>query len=244
MKITGQIEQIFAHAVALDQNGNLKNSIYVTGKEIYIMNFDYTVMMRFKLRDTESPFSSPISFKANDYDSNEFQEEDGKIVFITSIAGYERKKICGTAEVTPEEAKLIFKPFIKDRKEKETLVLNKSLLSLLHEGLSHIEFSGKAGESLNMIQRNIYSGGVINISEKSDGLFSNTLKNDFGPIGIRTKDFIALFSFQDTLKFIFPNETKEDFMLVKSVDKKKRDMTAVVSCCLYDELIELQKSRK
>ena len=76
MKITGQIEQIFAHAVALDQNGGLRNSIYAEGKEIFIMNYDHTVLLRFKLRESENPFSGPISFKANDYDSPEFYEEE------------------------------------------------------------------------------------------------------------------------------------------------------------------------
>jgi hypothetical protein len=243
MKITGQIEAIFAHAVALDQSGGLRNSIYVTGREVYIMNYDHTVMLRFRLRDSETPFSEPISFKANDYDSNEFFEEDGKIVFLTGIKGYERKKICGKAEYTPDEIKETFRPYLNKERKTEQISMDNSILSLLDNDLSHIEFSGKKGGTMQMIQRNIYSGGIIEISEKSDGIFVNTLSEDFGPVGIKTKDFSALFTFQDTLNFEFPSSDKEDYIIVKSIDKKKRDMTGIIACCLYDELIQIQQSR-
>lgn len=244
MKITGQIEQIFAHAVALDQSGGLRNSIYVNGKEIYIMNYDHTVLLRFRLRDSEQAFSTPLSFKANDYDSNEFFEEDGKIVFFSSVQGYERRKVCGLAEYTPDEVKETMKQYLGKSTERESLTINQSIISLLDDSLSHIEFSGKKGCALKMIQRNIYSGGIVEVTEKTEGFFQNTLSEDFGPVGIKTKDFMSLFSFQETLKFEFPNTEKEDFILVKSIDRKKRDMTGVVACCLYDELIQIQESRR
>lgn len=244
MKITGQIEQIFAHAVALDQSGGLRNSIYVNDKEVFIMNYDHTVLLRFKLRNSETPFSTSLSFKANDYDSNEFFEEDGKIVFITETKGYQRRKVCGLAEYTTEEVKELMKLYTKNTGSRETLIIDSSIISLLDSDLSHIEFSGKKGETLKMIQRNIYSGGIIEISEKSEGMFSNKLSEDFGPIGIKTKDFTSLFAFQDALKFEFPNTKIEDFILIKSIDKKKRNMTGAIACCLYDELITIQKARK
>ena len=242
MKISGQIEQIFAHAVALDQNGGLRNSIYAEGKEVYIMNYDHTVLLRFKLRDSETVFDTPVSFKANDYDSNEFYIEDNKIVFVSDVQGYERKKICGKAENSPDEIKDIFKGYTKNKLEGETLVIDNSILSLLDEDLSHIEFSGKKGESLKMIQRNIYTGGVIEISEKVDGLFENKLEADFGPVGIKTKDFQALFTFQNTLKFEFPLGDETDYIMVRSIDQKKRNMVGVIALCLYDELIQLKET--
>lgn len=244
MKISGQVEQIFAQAVALDQNGGLRNSIYAKGREVHIINYDHTVLMRFRLRDSETAFDEPISFKANDYDSNEFTQEDGKIVFKTVQNGYERKKICGTAESTPDEIAEVLKSFLKNKETRETLILDKSVLALLDDDLSHVEFSGKKGEVLKMIQRNIYSGGITEVSEKVEGMFSNSLEKDFGPIGIKTNDFASLFAFQDQLKFEFPNKDKEDYIVVRSIDKKKRDMVAVIACCLYDELITIQESRR
>jgi len=240
MKITGQVEQIFAYAVALDQSGGLKNSIYAIGKEIFIMNYDHTVLLRFRLRDTEKVFENPISFKANDYDSNEFSEENGKIVFLSTNQGYEKKKVCGKAENSPEEIKALMSKFLKDKSEREEVILNNSVLSLLDMDLSHIEFSGKKGNSIKMIQRNIYSGGIIEINEKSEGLFQNSLKKNFEPIGIKTKDFEALFTFQNSLKFLFPKKGREDYIIIKSIDKNKRDMVGLIACCIYDELINIK----
>jgi hypothetical protein len=244
MKITGQVEQLFAYAVALDQSGGLKNTIYAIGKEIYIINYDHTVLLRFRLRDTEKLFDVPISFKADDYDSNEFYEEDGKIVFVSNNQGYEKKKVCGKAETKPEEIKELMSGYIKEKSNRNEIIINNSVLNLLDQDLSHIEFSGKKGKSLKMIQRNIYSGGIIEVSETNKGFFKNTLENDFGPIGIKTNDFKALFTFQDSLKFFFPSEENEDYLIIQSLDKNKRDMTGIVACCLYDELIQIKQLRR
>lgn len=243
MKITGQIEQIFAQAVALDQSGGLKNSIYAKGKEIYIINYDHTVLMRFRLRGSETEFSHPISFKANDYDSNDFEEVDGKVVFSSSNEGYERKKICGKAEHSHEEIQELFKSYLTTPGEKVTVTIGKSVLTLLADDLSHIEFFGKKGNPLKMIQRNIYSGGIIEISEKNDGIFSSNLPESFSPVGLRTNDFVSLFAFQDHLKFDFGMNENDSFVVVKSIDKNKRDMAVIVSGCLYDELIEIKQSK-
>lgn len=244
MKISGQIEQIFAHAVGLDQSGTLKNSIYVTGKEVYIMNFDHTILLRFRLRSSEIEFAQPLSFKANDYDSNEFMEEGGKIIFMSTNNGYQRKKTCGKAEYEPAQVRELFKTYLSHKEGRESIVIDQSVLSLLDDDLSHIEFSGKKGGVMKMIQRNIYSGGIVEVSEKTDGLFQNNLAKDFGPVGVKTNDLKALFAFQDQLKLEFPDTAKEDYIMVKSIDKTKRDMTGIIACCLYDELIQIQEARR
>jgi hypothetical protein len=243
MKIDGLIEEIFSQAVALDQSGRLRNTIYADKREIYILNYDHTVLLRFRLRSHESPFTEPISFKANDYDSNDFREEDGKIVFITEQNGFVRKKSCGRAEYTTAEVKDLFASYVRDSDNGEEVILNSKVISLLDQDLSHIEFIGEKGSTMKMIQRNIYSGGIIEIQEQGGGFFKNELKNDFGPIGIKTNDFISLFSFQDQdiLKFRFPVRGKEDFITIKSMDTNKRDMIGVVACCLYDEIIKIQE---
>jgi hypothetical protein len=242
MKITNLVEEIFAQAVVLDQNGGLRNTIYAIGREIFIMNYDHTVLLRFRLRATEGEFEHPISFKANDYDSNVFEEKDGKVIFFSKSDEYLRKKTCGTSELSPEEAKKLYRKYSRSvKEERDGVVLNKTVLELLDEKLSHVEFSGEKGESIKMIQRNIYSGGVIEITKANDGLFSEELENDFGPVAIKTGDFKSLFYFQDSLKFSFPHRGKEDFILVQSSDSSKRNFTAIVACCLYDEIIKIQE---
>jgi hypothetical protein len=242
MKITGQIEQIFSQAVALDQSGGLRNTIYADKREVFVLNYDHTVLLRFRLRAHESPFNEPISFKADDYDSNDFSEENGRIVFVTEQNGFIRKKSCGRAEYTPDQIQELFKSYAaKPLDEENDVILNATVLSLLDTDLSHIEFSGEKGDTLKMVQRNIYSGGLIEIQEQGGGFFKNELKTAFGPVGIKTNDFASLFQFQDTLKFQFPARGKDDFITVRSIDKNKRDMIGIIACCLYDEIIKIKE---
>lgn len=243
MKITNLVEEIFAQAVSLDQSGGLKNTIYAIGHEIYILNYDHTVLLRFRLRGSEGTFETPISFKANDYDSNVFEEKNGKIIFTSGNGEYERKKICGTTDLTPEEVKTLFNKYITDKENRIHSNLSSNVLSLLDTELSHIEFSGEEGGTIKMIQRNIYSGGIIEVTKKEDDamMFKEALESSFGPVAIKTDDFKALFYFQEVLQFSFPMTGKEDYILVKGTDKNKRDITGLIACCLYDEVIQLKE---
>lgn len=246
MKITNLVEGIFAQAVALDQSGGLRNTIYAIGHEIFILNYDHTVLLRFRLRASEGTFEHPIAFKANDYDSNTFEEKDGKIVFYSEKGEYQRKKVCGTSDLTPEEVKALYHNYATDVVDRAVVNLSKDVLSLLDTELSHVEFSGEVGQSIKMVQRNIYSGGIIEVEKKqdSDALFKEELENDFGPVAIKTEDFRALFTFQDVLKFSFPSRGKEDFILVTSGEENKRSITGIIACCLYDEVIQLKEVQK
>ena len=140
MKISEKVEQIFAHAVALDQNGKLKNTIYALDNEVFILNMDNSVLLNFELRKTETPFTSPISFAANDYDSRDFDEVNGKIIFTQKKEEYVRKKSCSTPGESPKDIKSMFEGF--DPLKGNVATIHEKVLSLLNEDLSHIEFSG------------------------------------------------------------------------------------------------------
>jgi len=243
-KISDLVEGIFANAVALDQNGGLKNTIYAIGSEVFIMNYDHTVLLRFRLRRSEASFDSPISFKANDYDSNEFEQKDGRVIFYSGNKGYIKKKTCGTTDLTPEEVKDLFEGYMELSEETLTATLSKDILELMDDSLSHIEFTGITGKGVKLTQRNIYSGGVIEVEKKSDGFFKDELESDFGPIGIKTSDFQALFTFQNQLKFSFPGSMDENnFIVVKSIESK-RDMVGIIASCLYDEIIKIKEVKR
>lgn len=246
MKVSNLVEQIFAQAVSLDQSGGLKNTIYIMEDRIFIMNYDHSVLIRFQLRKSENSFTQSISFKANDYDSEMFEQKDNKIIFHQESERFTRKKICGTTDITPEEVDTIFNEFYnnENKLERQKITLNKEILSLLDDELSHIEFSAEKGEGIKLIQRNIYSGGVIEIEEKNNGLFHTCFESGFGPLGMKTGDFKALFNFQDNLDFYFPAVENGEYILAKSTDQTKRNMSCVVACCLYDEIIELQQIKK
>lgn len=242
-KITNLVQGIFAQAVALDQSGGLKNTIYAISNEIFILNYDHTVLLRFKLRDSESPFNHPISFKADSYDSNVFEEKDGVITFYSDNEEYSRKKACGTTDLSPSDVKKLFRKYIKEKGERDTIILSKEVLELLDTNLSHVEFSSKTENRLKIVQRNIYSGELIEVEKKktNDGLYDEKIKHEFGPIAIKTNDLNALFNFQDVLKFSFPSKDKEDYLFVRGVDDSKRNFTGIIACCLYDEIINLKQ---
>lgn len=241
MEIKNFIEQIFSQAVALDQSGGLRNTIYANGREIFIMNYDHTVLLRFRLRAKESPFTSPISFKANDYDSKIFHQEGDRIIFTSGNDGYVKKKICGTTDLTPEQVKELFDEYLTDE-EGVSVTLSDSVLELLDDSLSHIEFSGEEGGQLKLIQRNIYTGGIIEIEQKSLGFLNNHLEREITPVAIKTDDFKALFTFDKSLKFTFPTSEQSDYIVINTIDRGKRDMTGILACCLYDEIIEIKQA--
>jgi hypothetical protein len=245
MKITGKIEGIFSHAVALDQNGGLRNTIYGLGSKVYIMNYDHTVLLRFAFPkgDKQKPFDPPISFKANDYDSNEFREEGNKIVFTSEKNGYLRTKTCGTTELTPMEVEELFKKYTDQVSDKRaTMTIDRGILELLDDALSHIEFIAEEGEEIKLIQRNIYSGGIIEVQKAGSLLDTEAVDNGVGPVAIKTGDFQALFSFTDVIKFHFPTDGNGDFVLVETY-KSNSPFKGVIACCLYDEIIEIKEAQ-
>jgi len=245
-KISQRVEEIFSQAVGLDQAGRMRNTIYALDDTIYILNFDHTVLLRFRLRKSETPFKSPVSFRANDYDSRQFYEEDGKIVFVSEGGGFTRKKSCASPGDTPEQIEELFESF--PIIEGNLLRLHRDVLSVLDDALSHIEFSAVDGSPI-LVQRNIYSGAVIELtrSDASEGLglgaeVQDQIDTDFGPVGMRTNDFMALFSFLDSLSFYFP-EGESDYCYVKS-DSPRLVMDGFISHCVYDELGGITESRK
>lgn len=245
MKVSSTIENIFSKAVGLDQSGGMRNTVYAIGKEIYILNHDHTVFLQFKLRPSESSFKSPVSFRANDYDSNVFEEEDGKIVFFSKAGDYHRKKSCSVPDLTPEQVRDLFSSFEKPEKG-FAVRLGKAVTELFEDGLSHIELVGDKGDALKLIQRNIYSGGIIEIQEKSEGgLFApdSVLPFDLEPVAIRTSDFNTLFSFWDSIKIEFAKQsTGGDYLYITGKSSQNREITGIVSCCIYDEIIEIKEA--
>ena len=240
MKIDSRIEMIFSHAVAMDQSGRLRNTIYIENKNVYVVNSDNTVLLKFTLPSSANPFKNPISFKASDYDSNMFYEKNNKIVFETKFDDLTKKKSCGTPYLTPNKIIEIYHDFSPLKLNK--VHLNKNIISLLDENLSHIEISSK-NKQLKIIQRNIYDGTIIEITknEKGFGISEDKIKTNFGPVGLRTNDFIALFSFNENLTFSFSKNKNKGYCRVLGRNFK---MSGIISLCLYDELGTITDSKE
>ena len=225
-----KIERIFSHAVALDQSSRMKNTIYCFNRIVFILNNEGTVMLRFIIPSLSTAFSNPISFKADDYESGKFQEKDGKVIFTCIGDEFTRSKCCKTPSLTFTDVEKIWESLIKSQPH-STFTIHKKSLSLLEEDLSHLEISSKE-KSLVIVQRDIFSGTVITLTRRKAGLDQHKPDNitrDFDPVGIRTGDFMALYSFQDSIQFGVTNQP--GYFLLKD-----GDMEGVVAHCLYDQL--------
>ena len=252
MKITGKIEGIFSHALALDQNGGLRNTIYGLGKKVYILNYDHTVLLRFTFPKGERlEFDPPVSFKANDYDSNEFEQVGDKIIFTSEKNGWLRTKTCGTTELTPMDVEELWNKYTEDISDHRVeMNIDSGVRELLDGNLSHIEFAAEPGEEVKLLQRNIYSGQIIEVEKTGTkpkdgealGIDSAIAENGVGPFALKTGDFNALFAFTDSLKFSFPTTGDGDFVFVRAI-KSNLPYKGVIACCLYDEIIEIKEAQ-
>jgi len=225
------MEEVFSHAVALDQSGRLKNEIYCHKNTVYILNYDRTVLLKFSIPGTG--FKNPVGFFANDYDSCSFYEQDGNIVFSQKGEEFQKTKTCRVPNLSFPKVEKIFERFYSSPTV-SSFSFHKNSLALLKEGLSHIEISSR-NKKLVLIQRDLYSGTVIELSRKKGGFNlgaeRDSIKKDFSPVGIRTNDFFGLFSFCKKISVSIPK--------IKGVFKIEGDfygMKGIVSMCEYDEL--------
>ena len=226
--------KVFAHAVALEQGGKMKSAIACKGNIVYILNFDKTILLRFEL--SRGRFDSEVCFNADDYDSDEFREENGKIVFVTrGEGGYDREKICKSPGITFDHLNEMFNTFWDAADEISGMVkFNANDLKLLDENLSHVEFLSEELKPV-ILQRDIFAGSIIKLERKKfSGLMDSEddIADDFGPVGMRTNDLFALFAFNPTVTMYFLPPTSGYFM----VEGTEYGMKAVVAKCLYDDL--------
>lgn len=240
MKIASTGIQAFAHAAALDKDGRLSNTIYCGGKDIFILNQDNSVLIRFQFSGQE--FEHSVCFRAEDYDSNELYEKDGKIVFVQKNQEWVREKSCKTPGKSPEEVRQIWKSLRFPRGPK--ISFSSSILSLLDSSLSHIEFSVKDGKA-QLCQKNIYTGICSQIEKVRTSMMGGGDElgdKDYGPIGMRTGDFMALFSFCEALEITFPKDPMEGYFYVEGPKGSglPSKLQAFVCMCIYDELGDIQ----
>jgi hypothetical protein len=237
IRIEGTTEMMFAQAVALSQAGRLRSTIHCGGETVYVLNMDNTILLNFK---STQAFPETFSFFANDYESPKIRVDKGQIVFVTNSNGIKRTKTCALPKTNFKEVEGIWKGFKPNKKHGIRLV--KPMCSLLDDSLSHIELSKEKDGAVKLIQRDIYSGTRIEVQSNSgaSGLFD---ENDdipaFEPIGIRTVDFNALFSFTDNLQFYI--QEKKPWIYF---DTNNGVMTGILSTCIYDELGTIEKIKE
>ena len=226
-----RLENIFAHAIALNANTRLRNEIHCVGSYVYVVNYDRTVILRFELTKSES-FDEPLAFYATDYDSPKFYQKEGKIFFEKKSGDYVRTKSCKIPNAG--EAAPLFDKYYADRGKQQVIAsLSSQFLNVLDKDSGHIEFSYKNGTT-RFIQRDLFSGSISTIDIVNSKGFSivseQTIIRHFDPIAMRTNDFYALFSFCDKIKFLLD---KRGFFIVEG---NVYGMKGIVSGCLYDDI--------
>lgn len=242
MKLQDELKThtIFGYALQLEQTGHQKNTIFCYEDIIYIFNYDKTLLLRFKSAE-KTTFKVPICFFANDYDSKEFEIEGNSIVFVTHLGSRERKKYCKIPNETFEKVDQIFKRFYTEEYI-ATTDFKKIELGLLNPSLSHIEFRSK-DKQLIILQRDIYSGSLTKLSRQmvGMGLDQENIKEDFGPLGMRTNDFWALFA-EDGNKEIV-TLVQLNFLVSQRkyfiAEASNCNMVAIIAGCLYDDIGEI-----
>lgn len=233
---TERLERIFSYAVNLQQSGRMKSTIYCRRSHVLILNQDRTVLMKFPLRTTERElFQKPVSFYANDYDSNNFQEVDGMVIFKRTHGDFLRQKSCKAPGLKVAEVSDMFDklwPTITP----DWITLPKEFLECLDMDLSHVEFRCENGEFICQ-QRNIYSGSLTTITRKdakAKSFLAVTKPKDFKPFGLRTNDFAALFEFSTAVRFSF--QSKKVAIFENQEVGNRMPFTGVISRCVYDEI--------
>jgi hypothetical protein len=236
IKVAKRTEKIMSTAVAMHQQGRFRNIIHLHPKEMFVVNQDRTMLIRFPYPPEQTKIPRKVAFRADDYDSDHISIQGDQIVFHREEELYQKATWCSVTRDEVDVVKLFEaypgqKNFFKFR-------LQKQVMSLMEESLSHVEFLGSDGE-LNLLQRDLYSQTVSQIRKKKGtgfGLDSEDIP-DFGGVGIRTADLVALFAFNPELTFLFPkNPAKTGYCRVRG---RVLRMEGVLAFCQYDEIGEV-----
>ena len=223
------------------------------------INFAYMILARVDFPDPDKPVKNSvkplflrggqtlrISFTTSGYVTHE--GISSSCVIASSISVFEKeegewnvKKSCGTTELSPDQVADIFSNFPPIKTNRITL--RASITTILDTKLSHVELSGQVHDSINIKQKNIYDGKLIDITrKKATGMGiseKDNITEDFGPLAIRTNDLIALFSFNDQLTFSFGSGEKG----YCRVTGRNFKMAGVIGLCRYDELGTIEKPK-
>lgn len=228
LKITKRTELMFAQAVALAQSGRMKSHIHASGRVLYVANMDNTILLRFT---PDMEFTQPISFFANDYESPHMELGPEGVTFITTKHGYTQRKTVGVPKTTFQEVDAIWGKHTNT--SVHAITIRKEIGQLLDSELSHVEFH-KDKNTLALVQKNIYTGARVEVrdTQSANGFISvHSFPPNFKPVGIRTADLLALFTFVDTITF--HPQGGQNWMFLRD---NAGLVSGILSTCLYDEL--------
>lgn len=231
-KLTRSTEWIFETAVALERDLKIKNVVLCRGSNIWIVNFDRTLILKYPV---SGEFKNDISFYAADYDSANFLEENGTLHFVKYYDEYERKKV-SSAVFTLSDVNIenLWKELMVKKPYDAEFVLNDKILSLFREDLSHVEIQINPETGIQFVQKDIFAGTVIYLKRKEkQGLFKNPnekIVKAMEPIALRLVDLSALIYKEGNVRFSLSASSPGRCYV------QTAKFEALISWCVYDEL--------
>lgn len=233
IQIPERVEMLFAKAVHMRQSGRMKSTIYLDGRELYILNSDHTILMQHVLPGSDA-IETPLVFNADDYEGAMIETVDDQITFtkkmVLATETQFTKVNAAVPDISMDEIKGMFDEFAMPGIKVQ---LDSSWVQPLRDDLSHVEIIAKNG-SLHLIQRDIYAGRVYDTwrEPKTSGFGIADPIPDFGPIAARTADFKVVMEFS-TNPYLYASATDASYFMIMDAKTK---MKAIIAGCLYDEL--------
>lgn len=231
-KLTKEMEWIFETAVALEKDIKMRNAVLCRGSNIWIVNFDRTLIMKFPIKGA---FKNDVSFYSTDYDSSNFVEEDGTLHFVKYYGEYERKKV-SSAMFTLIDIDIdnLWKELSVKKPYDVEFIMTEKMMSLFRDDLTHVEVRISDEKKVQFVQRDIFSGSIIYVKKKEkQGLLADPNEKVLKivePFAIRLQDLSALLNKEGNVKFHLSEKSPGRCHVQSS------RFEAIVSWCVYDEL--------
>ena len=232
LKLTRETEWVFETAVALEKYVKMRNAVLCRGTNIWIINFDRTLIMKYPIKGM---FKNDVSFYASDYDSTNFVEEDGTMHFVKYYGGYERKKVSSAmftiADINIES---LWKDLTVQRPYDVEFTMSENMMSLFDDDLTHIEVRISPDKHVQFVQRDIYSGNIVYVKKKDKpGLLADPnekVKKIVEPFAMRLQDLMAILYKEGNVKFHLSEDSPGRCHIQAS------RFEAIASWCVYDEM--------
>jgi hypothetical protein len=209
------VDDVVAAAIQFGRGASGDAVIAWKGDVAYCLSYDRTVLLR---ATNVSPVrDDAVVFRACDYEGPDCRLH-GKWVEFTL---QDNTKVSVPRPLQSFKGlSTLFKTFENESSQADCkLILARTILADFDADLPHVEFHFKP-TATHLIQRDIYTGKVLDISRES-------VCKEAEPLAMRTQDFMALFGLAASLTFA----QNKDFFLVTSMSS---ELTAVVGGCIYD----------
>lgn len=237
MRLSLRLDELMSRLVVLDVSSSLETYTVFIDRDVFVVNRSSTMLLNFPLLPGEDSFETPVSFSTFEYEGRRLDvQKDGGVEFRTHTGYYVRRKQCRGASITPVKVRDLWESYRPpDRRD---VSFDKDVLKLLDKKLSHVELIPYEG-GLKLKQRDVYFGTVIEVAkikgEVSGFLNASPVSAHLGsPVGLRTKDFFALFAFSRSLHLSF-SSGRVDYCWVFG-NSLSVPFSGLLSCCLYDGL--------